>query len=367
MKHFGLLAVAALSLASLSSAQSSQTLPVGLDAVQGGAGTSYPFNSTTSHIWQWHYDNANFTQTGPITITEISIRALTPTQTISAFDFPSLVVTCAEATTDYQVGAHDPVFANNLGVNQAVVRSGAWTGGPVGPSGGSTATWIPFGLTTPFTFDPTTGADFIIQLETCGPLATVGGSIDGRSGSVGVNLGNRYGDTASCSSASYSFNNNEFVPVVLIEYTAGAIPPTTYCTPGTSTNGCLASIGYTGAPSASGASSFVIDVASVEGQKQGLIFYGVDNTGFTPLAWGTTFFCVKPPTMRSFPQGSGGTSGMCDGSLTLDWNAFQASMPGALGQPFSVGDHVYAQAWFRDPPSAKTTLFSDALEFVMAP
>ena len=33
----------------------------------------------------------------------------------------------------------------------------------------------------------------------------------------------------------------------------------------------------------------------------------------------------------------------------------------------AAGDTVWAQAWFRDPPSPKTTHLSDGLEFVVCP
>jgi hypothetical protein len=148
--------------------------------------------------------------------------------------------------------------------------------------------------------------------------------------------------------------------------TSGGTP---YCTAGTTTHGCTASISGSGVPSASAASGFTLSIANVEGQKQGLIFYGVDNTGFAPLAWGTSssFLCVKSPLQRTLAQNSGGTANLCDGALSIDWNAFVATTPGCLGTPFSAGDHVYAQGWFRDPPSAKTTMLSDALDFVVQP
>lgn len=150
-----------------------------------------------------------------------------------------------------------------------------------------------------------------------------------------------------------------------ISLVSGPAAPTVYCTAGTTSSGCVTSIGWSGAPSASGATSFDIDVASVEGQKQGLLFYGLDNSGFTPSPWGTGFFCVKPPVQRTFVQSSGGTLGVCDGALTLDWNAFHAALPGALGQPFAAGQRVFMQAWFRDPQSAPPTAFSNALEFTL--
>jgi hypothetical protein len=146
--------------------------------------------------------------------------------------------------------------------------------------------------------------------------------------------------------------------------------PVVYCTAGTTTNGCNASITATAQPSVTFANPCVLNVANVEGQKQGLIFYGVNNTGFTPSVWGTgstSFLCVKSPNQRTGTQTAGGTAGQCDGAFTLDWNAYQAANPGALGNPFSAGNKVYAQSWFRDPPAPKTTNLSDALEMTCQP
>jgi hypothetical protein len=77
--------------------------------------------------------------------------------------------------------------------------------------------------------------------------------------------------------------------------------------------------------------------------------------------------CVKQPTQRTPPQSSGGSALACNGSLTLDWLAFVANHAGALGAPFAAGDVVQAQAWFRDPPSPKTTQLTNALEFTLVP
>ena len=140
-----------------------------------------------------------------------------------------------------------------------------------------------------------------------------------------------------------------------------------YCTAGTTTHGCVPSIGGTGTPSASASSGFTIAVANVEGQKSGLVFYGV--SGATAAAWGTgtSLLCVKAPTQRTTNQNSGGTTNACDGALSLDWNAYIAAHPAALGQPFAVGDSVWAQGWFRDPSASKTTNLSNGLRFVLCP
>jgi len=148
-----------------------------------------------------------------------------------------------------------------------------------------------------------------------------------------------------------------------------ALPPLVYCTAGTSTNGCVPALSASAQPSASAATPCTLSVANVEGQKQGLIFYGLDNSGFSPLPWSatsTSFFCVKSPTQRTLPQLSGGTLAQCDGAFTLDWNNFLATFA-ALGEPFAAGDKLYVQGWYRDPPASKTTNLTDAVELTFVP
>jgi hypothetical protein len=153
-------------------------------------------------------------------------------------------------------------------------------------------------------------------------------------------------------------NNNGRIDTC--EYTIG-----TYCTPATTTNGCNATMGWIGTPTASLSCPFKVSASSVEGQKQGIVFYGL--SGPTASPWGTGFLCVKAPTQRTPAQNSGGTAGACDGLLSLDFNAYMATHPGALGQPLFAGEAFWFQAWFRDPPAPKTTNMSDALTFTLAP
>lgn len=141
-----------------------------------------------------------------------------------------------------------------------------------------------------------------------------------------------------------------------------------YCTPGTSTNGCTATIGSSGTPSASAGSGFTIQVTGVEGAKSGLIFYGISGSLASPWGTGSTsFLCVKSPTQRLPTLSSGGNAGACDGSFAFDWNLFVATNPSSLGSPFAGGETVHAQAWYRDPPAPKTTNLSDGLTYVVCP
>jgi hypothetical protein len=142
---------------------------------------------------------------------------------------------------------------------------------------------------------------------------------------------------------------------------------TVYCTAGTTTNGCVPAISGTGSASASAASGFAISIAGVEGQKSGLLFYGVTGAKATPWGAGTSYLCVEAPLKRMSPQASSGTVGACDGVFVEDWNAYIAAHPGALGQPFAAGATVWAQGWFRDPPAPKSTNLSDGLVFQLLP
>ncbi|MCY3003401.1 MAG: hypothetical protein NTV21_16525 [Planctomycetota bacterium] len=150
--------------------------------------------------------------------------------------------------------------------------------------------------------------------------------------------------------------------------TTGGSTSVVYCTAGTSTNGCVPAIASAGTPSAAAASGFTLTVSNVEGQKQGLLFYGISGRASTP--WGingSSFLCVKSPTQRMGTQPTNGTLAQCDGSLSIDWLNFVAANPSSLGAPFSSGTVVQAQGWYRDPPAVKTTNLSDALEFTLVP
>ncbi|MCY3001537.1 MAG: hypothetical protein NTV21_07015 [Planctomycetota bacterium] len=143
-------------------------------------------------------------------------------------------------------------------------------------------------------------------------------------------------------------------------------PPVVYCTAGTTTNGCAASITASAQPSVTAANACNISVTNVEGQKSGLIFYSINGQLIQP--WNaTSFLCVKAPTQRTTTQSSGGTVGACDGTLALDWNAFQAANPTALGNPWAAGNKAQLQAWFRDPPAGKATNLSNGVELTYVP
>ncbi len=147
-------------------------------------------------------------------------------------------------------------------------------------------------------------------------------------------------------------------------------PPPTFCTPqvpGT-TNGCITRISATGQPSLSGASNCVLSLSAVEGQKTGLFFYSV--TGRVTSLWCSTsanLLCVKAPTQRTTAIDSGGTSGSCSGAIALDFDQWMSANPTAIGAPWTVGEKLWVQGWFRDPPACKTTALSEGIELTWLP
>ena len=139
----------------------------------------------------------------------------------------------------------------------------------------------------------------------------------------------------------------------------------TYCTAGTTVHGCVPSIGGVGAPSSQASSGFDIVVSNVPGQRFGTIFYGF-YAGAVPWApFSPSFQCIAFPIQRTGDRQSGGTAGQCNGELRLDWNAWRAANPTALGGPYVAGQVIYAQGWFRDPGAPKQTNLSNGLRFTL--
>ncbi len=165
--------------------------------------------------------------------------------------------------------------------------------------------------------------------------------------------------------------NNPRVWNGTVIYNCNVAPPViNYCTAGTSTNGCTPAISAANQPKVTLAGTCTISVSGLEGQKQGLIFYGINNSGFTPTPWASgssSFLCVKAPTQRLPASTTGGTTGQCDGNISADLHAYLAGNPTAIGLPLVAGNKVYAQTWYRDPPAVKTTNLTNALELTVIP
>jgi hypothetical protein len=154
----------------------------------------------------------------------------------------------------------------------------------------------------------------------------------------------------------------------------GGTPVTSYCTAGTTSNGCNATMSGSGTASLS-AGNFQLSCTNVEGSKNGIFFYSIAGRNSAPWGNSTSFLCVKAPTQRmNPPASSGGTAGQCDGSYSANWSAFVLANPNKpINMALASGTTVGAQAWYRDPAAgtgpvgSKGTALSDAIEWTVSP
>jgi hypothetical protein len=292
-------------------------------------------------------DGPNFADNVSMSTTLLAIQFTAP----SSFSATELEIFTGEASALHglQLWSHDPGANRPLallaGGTVSVAAPNQWYRAPLSSNVALTG-----GQTYWFAWDVINGAQAAIDSLNSGLGQPYTASTNG-----GLSWGNLF-----------QFANRHWK---IRLYGACGGPPVVYCTAGTTSSGCTAQIAASGQPSVTLAAPCAISVANVEGQKTGIVFYGLQAL---PQAWcgvgvGTSFLCVKPPTQRSFPQTSGGTANTCTGALALDWNAFQSATPGALGAPWSVGDRAYVQAWFRDPLACRTTSLSDAIELTYVP
>jgi hypothetical protein len=153
-------------------------------------------------------------------------------------------------------------------------------------------------------------------------------------------------------------------PTVTISSSA----PITYCTAKTNSCGSLPAISATGIPSASSASGFTVEAAQAKGGKCGLLIYSDAGPAMPAPPFQGGFLCMAAPVRRTIAVcDTGGTPGACDGSLSIDMNAFAAGALGgnplpSLSQP---GTQVDCQFWGRDTPG--NSLLTDALRYVVTP
>ena len=141
-------------------------------------------------------------------------------------------------------------------------------------------------------------------------------------------------------------------------------PPVKYCTAGTSVSGCQASLSACGTASGT-AASVTLTAATVEGQKDGLFFFGDNGRQANPWGNSTSFQCVVPQVVRAPLMTGTGTNGRCDGSFGLDMNTLWTNQP---AKNPGVGATVQAQLWYRDPfNTANNSIESCALRLPGAP
>jgi len=145
------------------------------------------------------------------------------------------------------------------------------------------------------------------------------------------------------------------------------VPPNVwavYCTAGTSSAGCRASLTGCGQASASAPSGFYVTASGVEGPRNGTFFFSATGRQAKPWGQPSSYLCALPPLVRVAHAKKGvGTAGSCDGFFQVDLNAQWALHPGKNPGP---GATVQAQLWYRDSGNPGFSL-SDALELPVGP
>lgn len=140
----------------------------------------------------------------------------------------------------------------------------------------------------------------------------------------------------------------------------------TYCTAKVNSCGGSPAIGAAGAPSATAGSGYVVFASGTKALASGLLAYSFNGPAAKPFQGGT--LCLEAPVRRSvLVSDTSGTPGQCNGTLSIDMNAFAVgSLGGNPALALTIpGTQVNAQFWARDTPS--TSLLSDALEYFVCP
>jgi hypothetical protein len=144
-----------------------------------------------------------------------------------------------------------------------------------------------------------------------------------------------------------------------------ATPEVPYCTPKTSSLGCLPSLTSAGIASPTASSGYEVTASGVQNHTNGRLIYSLAGAASNPFAGGT--LCVATPWKGTPVVSSGGSpkpAQDCSGAWVADLNTELAAKPGP--QP---GDTLYCQWIGRDrgfaPPD--NYALSSALEFTLLP
>jgi len=142
---------------------------------------------------------------------------------------------------------------------------------------------------------------------------------------------------------------------------SGLVAPMTYCTPKTSSAGCVTAIAASSASApTSGAGDFTLDAVDVQEGMNGLLFTSVSGAAALPFNGGT--LCMNPPLKRGPIQNSGGSMpGGCAGSFSTVVND---GLVIPLGLDAGPGNQAHYQYFYRDPgngPGALGSALSDAI------
>ena len=135
-------------------------------------------------------------------------------------------------------------------------------------------------------------------------------------------------------------------------------PPIVTCAAAPSSEGCVPELTLNGSSLSGGATLHALRIPA---RRLALAVLGTSATAL-PLGSGTC--CVASPRQRTLAANSGGAQATCEGTWTLDLQAWSESAAGASVAP---GATLHAQLWYRDPSASSGSAWSNALQFSLAP
>ncbi|MCC6406731.1 MAG: hypothetical protein IT453_06180 [Planctomycetes bacterium] len=210
-----------------------------------------------------------------------------------------------------------------------------------------------------------------------GDATSIGGSthvfeFDGASWSVTAVLASSAsavdgGTSVACSADGRSIASGDPLGALgngLVDVHRFVDAPVGYCTAKPNSLGCTPTLAFSGCPSATSGSGFVVTASQVLSQKQGVFFYGTSGAQAVPFQGG--WLCAHGPLKRIALQSSGGhpPPSDCSGSFTVDFNAHAASG----SDPALVAGAAFAgQWWSRDPAASFGTSLTGAVRGTLGP
>jgi hypothetical protein len=195
-----------------------------------------------------------------------------------------------------------------------------------------------------------------IWSESAKLLASDGSAVDGFGSAASIDF-----ETVASASAADDDNGENSGSAYVFNLLR---EPVAYCTAKLNSCGTSPMISAMGAPSASDSSPFLVTGSNTRALKFGLLLYTDSGRGSLPFSGGT--LCIgNTPAKRSIAVvDTTGTPGQCDGTLSIDMNAFARGSLGGNPLPSLTvpGTQINCQFWARDT-IANGALLTDALEY----
>jgi glucose/arabinose dehydrogenase len=136
---------------------------------------------------------------------------------------------------------------------------------------------------------------------------------------------------------------------------------TLYCTAKPNSQGCRPAIEASGSASAGAVSGYILRATNVLPAVSGVFFYSKQGAASVPFQGGV--LCMAGAVQRT-PGTQATGSGICGGSLSIDFNAYIAT---DADPELQAGASIWGQFWSRDPADSFGSSLTNAVTTVLCP